>query len=481
MVAILRLDFHLTFIEKENEMHRYIPLTETDRTEMCERIGIKNPQELFEQIPKALRLSRPLDLPPALSEMELVRHMRVIAEENMRAVTCASFLGGGAYRHYTPAFISQLLSRPEFRTAYTAYHGEAAQGTLQALYEFQTYTSILSGMDVANSSLYDGATAAAEAVLMARRVNKNGKVAVVSRALHPHYREVIRTYLKDIGVGMRELPVGQEFGKTLFNFEMMKDAFCLVAGYPNYFGVVEDLASARIAADSVGALLISVTTEPLALALLKPPGEYGVDIFAGEGQSFGIPPSFGGPYLGLFGIRYPEWMKAGKEKEKYLRQMPGRIIGAGKDFAGEDGYVIVLSTREQHIRRGAATSNICSNETLCAIAAAMFLSVYGKEGLKKLAMLNLEKAFRLKQKIAALPNLSIPYSGHTFNEFVVRAKTLSAKEILLKLEQEHHILGGIDAGEKYPEYPNDFLVSVTEENSDEETECFLRALTEVSK
>lgn len=462
-------------------MHRYIPLTEIDRTEMCEHIGIKNPQELFEQIPKALRLSRSLNLPPSLSEMELMRQMRTIAEENINAVTRPSFLGGGAYRHYTPAFISQLLLRPEFRTAYTAYHGEAAQGTLQALHEFQTYIAILSGMDVANASLYDGATAAAEAVLMARRVNKKGNVAVVSHALHPHYREVIRTYLKDIGAEMREIPVGQESGKTLFNLEMMKDAFCLVVGYPNYFGVVEDLSSARIAANAAGALLVSVTTEPLALALLKPPGEYGVDIFAGEGQSFGIPPSFGGPYLGLFGIKYPEWMKEEREKEKYLRQMPGRIVGAGKDLAGEDGYLIVLSTREQHIRRGAATSNICSNETLCAIAVAMFLSVYGKEGLKNLAMLNLEKAFRLKQKIAALPNLSIPYSGHTFNEFIVRAQTMPAKEILLKLEEEHRILGGVDVGEKYPEYPNDFLVSVTEENSDEETECFLRALTEVLK
>jgi glycine dehydrogenase subunit 1 len=450
-------------------MHRYLPLTETDRTEMCERIGIKNPQELFEQIPEALRLSRLLDLPPALSEMELMRRMRVMAEENKNAVTRPSFLGGGAYRHYTPAFISQILSRPEFRTAYTAYHGEAAQGTLQALYEFETYTALLSGMDVANASLYDGATAAAEAVLMARRINKKGNIAVVSHALHPHYREVVCNYMRDIGVEVRELPIGKESGKTLFNLELMKDAFCLVVGYPNYFGVVEDLAYARVAADSVGALLVSVATEPLALALLKPPGEYGVDIFAGEGQSFGIPPSFGGPYLGLLAV-----------KEKNVRQMPGRIVSQGKTLGGEAGYLIVLSTREQHIRRGAATSNICSNETLCAIAVAMFLSVHGKEGLKKLAMLNLEKAFRLKQKIAVLPNLSIPYSGHTFNEFVVRAN-LPAKEILLKLEEEHHVLGGVDVGEKYPEYPNDFLVSVTEENSDEETECFLHALTEVVK
>lgn len=437
---------------------------------MCERVGIKTPEDLFRQIPEHLRLSRPLKLPVALSEMELMRRTRHIAEENMNAVTCPSFLGGGAYRHYMPAFISQLLSRGEFLTAYTPYQPEVSQGILQALYEFQTYIAILSGMDVANASLYDGATAAAEAVLMARRVNKKGSVAVVSRALHPHYREVIGNYMRDIGVEVRELPLGQESGKTLFNLELMKDAFCLVVGYPNYFGVVEDLSCARVAADSAGALLVSVTTEPLALALLKPPGEYGVDIFAGEGQSFGTPPSFGGPYLGLLAA-----------KEKDVRQMPGRLVGAGKDTEGKDGYLIVFSTREQHIRRGKATSNICSNETLCAIASTMFLSAYGKEGLKKLAMLNLEKAFRMKQKIAALSNFSTPYSGHTFNEFVVRAQTMSAKEILLKLGEEHHILGGINVGGKYPEYPNDFLVSVTEENSEEETECFLRALTEVSK
>lgn len=449
---------------------RYIPATANDRAEMCERVGIKTPEDLFRQIPEHLRLSRPLKLPAALSEMGLMCHMRGIAEENTNAATCSSFLGGGAHRHYTPAFISQLLSRGEFLTAYTPYQPEVSQGILQTLYEFQTYISILSGMDVANASLYDGATATAEAVLMARRVNKKGSVAVVSRALHPHYREVIGNYMRDIGVEVRELPIGQESGKTLFNLELMKDAFCLVVGYPNYLGVVEDLSCARVAADSAGALLVSVTTEPLALALLKPPGEYGIDIFAGEGQSFGIPPSFGGPYLGLLAA-----------KEKDVRQMPGRLVGAGKDTEGKDGYLIVFSTREQHIRRGKATSNICSNETLCAIASTMFLSAYGKEGLKKLAMLNLEKAFRMKQKIAALSNFSTPYSGHTFNEFVVRAQTMSVKEILLKLGEEHHILGGINVGGKYPEYPNDFLVSVTEENSEEETECFLRALTEVSK
>ncbi len=454
---------------------RYIPATKDDRAKMCERIGIQNPEELFRQIPEHLRFHRPLNLPPALSEMDTVRHMRAIAEENEKAVNCPSFLGGGAYRHYTPAFMSQLLSRGEFLTAYTPYQPEVSQGILQALYEFQTYIAILSGMDIANASLYDGATAAAEAVLMARRINKKGSVAAVSHALHPHYREVICNYMRDIGIDVRELPIGQESGKTLFNLELMKDAFCLVVGYPNYFGVVEDLASARIAADSVGALLVSVTAEPLALALLKPPGECSVDIFAGEGQSFGIPLSFGGPYLGLLAA-----------KGEYVRQMPGRLVGAGYDIEGKDGYSIVLSTREQHIRRGKATSNICTNETLCTIAAAMFLSAHGKEGLKNLAMLNLEKAFRLKQKIAALPNLSIPYSGRTFNEFVVRITNgssagSSSKIFLESLYRDFRTLGGIALAEKYTEYPSDFLVCVTEENSDEETDCFLQVLTEVSK
>lgn len=454
---------------------RYIPATGTDRIEMCARIGIQNPEQLFEQIPESLRFSRPLNLPPVLSEMELMQHMRILAQENVNAAICPSFLGGGVYRHYTPAFISQLLSRGEFLTAYTSYQPEVSQGTLQALYEFESYIAILSGMEVANASLYDGATATAEAVLMARRITqtspKKGNVAVVSRALHPHYREVIRTYLKDIGITVRELPIGHESGKTLFNLDLMKDAFCLVVGYPNYFGVVEDLSSARIAADSVGALLVSVTTEPLALALLKPPGEYGVDIFVGEGQSFGIPLSFGGPYLGLFAA-----------KEEYLRQMPGRLVGVGHDIEGEDGYLIVLSTREQHIRRGKATSNICTNETLCAVSAAMFLSVYGKEGLKKLAMVNLEKAFRLKQKIATLPYLSVPYSGTTFNEFVVRIKDrYLSKSFLKRLHTLTGYLGGISLAEKYQEYPNDFVVSVTEMNPDEEIDDFIEALKEVLK
>lgn len=454
---------------------RYIPATGTDRIEMCARIGIQNPEQLFEQIPESLRFSRPLNLPPVLSEMELMQHMRILAQENVNAAICPSFLGGGVYRHYTPAFISQLLSRGEFLTAYTSYQPEVSQGTLQALYEFESYIAILSGMEVANASLYDGATATAEAVLMARRITqtspKKGNVAVVSRALHPHYREVIRTYLKDIGITVRELPIGHESGKTLFNLDLMKDAFCLVVGYANYFGVVEDLSSARIAADSVGALLVSVTTEPLALALLKPPGEYGVDIFVGEGQSFGIPLSFGGPYLGLFAA-----------KEEYLRQMPGRLVGAGHDIEGEDGYLIVLSTREQHIRRGKATSNICTNETLCAVSAAMFLSVYGKEGLKKLAMVNLKKAFRLKQKIATLPYLSVPYSGTTFNEFVVRIKDrYLSKSFLKRLHTLTGYLGGISLAEKYQEYPNDFVVSVTEMNPDEEIDDFIEALKEVLK
>lgn len=438
---------------------------------MCDRIGIQNPEALFTQIPGHFRFHRELNLPQPFSEMDLVDFMRTIEKENMKAVTCASFLGGGAYRHYTLAFIRQLLFRGEFLTAYTPYQPEVSQGILQALYEFQTYISILSGMDIANASLYDGATALAEAVLMARRINKKGNVAVVSRAIHPHYREVLRTYLKDVGIEMRELPIGKESGKTLYNLALMEDAFCLVVGYPNYLGIVEDLSCARKAADSEKSLLISVTAESLALAILKPPGEYGVDIFVGEGQSFGIPLSFGGPYLGLFAA-----------KKEYVRQMPGRLVGAGKDIEGKDGYAIILSTREQHIRRGKATSNICTNETLCAIAAAMFLSAYGKEGLKNLAMLNLERAFRLKQKIAALSNFSIPYSGRTFNEFVVRIKDGSSAKIFLEsFYRDFRFLGGIALTEKYQEFPNDFLVCVTEENSNEEIECFLQALMEVSK
>ena len=449
---------------------RYIPMTETDREAMLQKIGVAGVDELFEQIPEEFRLKKSLDLPSPLGEMELTATMKQFAKSGEMAVEKTSFLGGGVYRHFIPAVIPALLSRQEFFTAYTPYQPEASQGTLQALYEFQTYISLLSGMDVANASLYDGATATAEAVLMARRINKKGKIAYVSSALHPHYREVLKTYLRDVDVPIVELSFDQQTGKTFFEADKMKDALCVVVGYPNYFGVIEDLAGARNVATEVGALLISVTTEALSLAILKPPGELGVDIFVGEGQSFGLPTSFGGPLLGLIAT-----------KDAYLRNLPGRIIGRGKDKDGKDAYVIVIATREQHIKREKATSNICTNEALCALTATMYLTLYGKEGLHHLAIKNMENSLFLLYHLYHLQNthgVIIPFSGETFNEFVIRTGYQGTH--VLELLKEYGIYGGIALSKDYRDTnPNDILVSVTEMNSHEDMAKFLKAIKEI--
>jgi len=432
---------------------------------MLSKIGVKDVGELFEQIPESLRLKKPLNLPAPLSEMELMAEMEKLAKECEIATNKTSFLGGGINRHYIPAVIPALISRGEFLTAYTPYQPEASQGTLQALYEFQTYIAMLSGMDVVNASLYDGATATAEAVLMARRINTKGKVVYVSSVLHPHYREVLKTYLLDINVPVVELPFDQKTGKTIYDVEQMKEAICVVVGYPNYFGVIEDLKEARDVSTQVGALLISVTTEALSLALLKSPGEFGVDIFVGEGQSFGLPPSFGGPLLGLIAT-----------KDANVRQLPGRLIGRGHDKNGKDAYLIVIATREQHIKREKATSNICTNEALCATTAAMYLTLYGKEGLPHLAKLNAGNAYFLRKQLADISDVELSFSGANFNEFVVRTK-VSGRDLLRRLA-EHNIFGGIALSDDYSENQNDILVSVTEMNS--VTECleFVRVLKE---
>ncbi|MFA6494135.1 MAG: aminomethyl-transferring glycine dehydrogenase subunit GcvPA [Candidatus Paceibacterota bacterium] len=447
---------------------RYIPMTEEDQAEMLKKIEVKDVGELFEQIPEQLRLKQPLNLPAPLSEMELMAMMEKLAKEGEIAASKTSFLGGGINRHYVPATISSLISREEFLTAYTPYQPEASQGTLQALYEFQTYIAMLSGMDAANASLYDGATATAEAVLMAKRINKKGNTVYVSSALHPHYREVLRTYLRDVDIPIVELAFDPKTGKTII-LPMMNDALAVVVGYPNYFGVIEDLKDAREVATKIGALLISVTTEALALALLKPPGEFGVDIFVGEGQSFGLPPSFGGPLLGLIAT-----------KEAYVRNLPGRIIGRGQDKNGKDAFVIVIATREQHIKREKATSNICTNEALCATIAGMYLTAYGKTGLAKLAQQNAVKAFRLRKKLAKIPGVSIPFSGNTFNEFVIRTEKRYGHNVLHYLT-ERDIFGGIALSKHYSNNPNDILVSVTEMNTDEDAEKLVHALTEIMK
>ncbi len=444
---------------------RYIPNTEGDCREMLESVGVSSVEELFADIPSRLRLRRPLRLPPALSESDLLRHLRELAEQNAHVDAYSSFLGAGAYHHFVPAAVSHLVFRGEFYTAYTPYQPEISQGTLQAIYEYQTLICQLTGMEVANASLYEGASATAEAVLMAHRVTERSEV-VLSRAVHPEYRQVLATYTRTLGLVLREIP-WDETGATdreALTASLSGKTACVVLQSPNFFGVVEDGEPVAAAAHAVGALAVAVVTEPVALGLLKPPGEWGADIVCGEGQAFGNPLNFGGPYLGLFATR-----------ERFLRSMPGRIVGETEDGQGRRGYVLTLSTREQHIRREKATSNICTNEGLCALTATVFAALLGKSGLRELAVTNLQKAAFARARLAHVRGVSLRFSGPTFNECVVRLARRRPRDVLASLLKKK-ILGGLDLGRFYPELDDCLLIAVTEQNRREEIEALCRAL-----
>jgi glycine dehydrogenase subunit 1 len=438
---------------------RFIPHTDRDVRHMLETVRVSSVEELFSGVPAALRLDRPLELPPRLSETELLRDLGRLAGRNATAETHSSFLGGGAYNHFIPAVVDHLISRSEFYTAYTPYQPEISQGTLQAIFEYQTLICQLTSMDVANASMYDGASACAEAVLMAARVTRRQKV-LLSLAVHPEYRATVATYCRYLDLELAEVPFDRE-GRT--DAEALaglldKDTAAVVAGYPNYFGVIEDLAALGVAAHEVGARMIAAVQEPVALGLLKAPGDLGADIVVGEGQSFGIPLSFGGPNLGFFAAR-----------QKDLRSMPGRLVGETRDVEGKRGFVLTLATREQHIRREKATSNICTNQGLCALMATVFLSLLGKNGIPRLAGQNLAKAEYAKARIAEVPGFSLPFSGPTFNEFVVEAQE-GADVALARLEYRG-ILGGIPLARFYGDMPRRFLVCVTEQNTREEIDA----------
>jgi len=443
---------------------RYIPHTEEDIRQMLETIGVDGVEALFEGVPAAVRLNRPLELPAPAAESELLRELGRLAARNATAASHLSFLGGGAYNHFIPAVVDQLISRSEFYTAYTPYQPEISQGTLQAIFEYQTLICQLTGMDAANASMYDGASSCAEGVLMAVRATRRRKV-LLSRALHPEYRATVATYCRYLELELIEVPfdaVGRTEPGELERL-LDKNTAAVVTGYPNFFGVIEDLAAISAAAHACGAYLVAAVQEPIALGLLKSPGELGADIVAGEGQSFGIPVSYGGPYLGFFAAR-----------KKDLRSMPGRLVGETVDSEGRRGFVLTLATREQHIRREKATSNICSNEGLCALMATIYLSLLGKQGIREVAKQNLAKAEYAKQKIAALPGFSLPFDGPTFNEFVVEAQE-GADVVLGRLEAAG-ILGGIALKRWYGGMPGRFLVCVTEQNSREEIDTLVAAL-----
>jgi len=443
---------------------RYIPNTDADCRQMLDAIGVRSVADLFADIPAAVRLKRPLRIPPALSEADLAKAMGSLAAKNADVGRYSSFLGAGSYNHFSPAIIGHLISRGEFLTAYTPYQPEISQGTLQAMYEYQTLICQLTGMEVGNASMYEGASATAEAILMAHRVTGRNEV-VVARSVHPEYRQVTHTYSQQINLSFQEVPftpVGTADLKKAKGLLNDKTA-CLVVQNPNFFGVVEDLTEMAAAAHGVGALLVVAVPEPVSLGILKPPGECGADIVAGEGQALGVPMSYGGPYLGFFATQ-----------EKYIRQMPGRLVGATEDREGRTGYVLTLATREQHIRREKATSNICTSEALIALIATIYMQTLGKNGLREVALQNLRKASYAKEKLARVKGCGLRFSAPTFNEFVVQVKKRPAD--VLKGLLKKQIIGGLELGRFYPELKDCLLVCVTEQNSREEIDALAKAM-----
>ncbi len=443
---------------------RYIPNTEQDRRQMLDAIGAGSVDNLFADVPDALRLKRPLKIPPALAEAEVVKRLRSLADRNADADRYNSFLGAGCYDHFSPAIIAHLVLRGEFLTAYTPYQPEISQGTLQALFEYQTLVCQLTGMEVSNASMYEGASSTAEAILMAHRITGRTEV-VVGRAVHPEYRQVARTYAAQVGLVFREIAFN-EAGVT--DLDAVKRTLgpqtaCLVVQYPNFFGGVEDLVPLAEAAHAAGALCVVCVAEPIALGLLKSPGECGADLVTGEGQGLGTGMNYGGPALGFLATR-----------EQYVRHVPGRLVGQTVDRDGRPGYVLTLATREQHIRREKATSNICTAESLIALMATIYLVSMGPQGLREVALQNLRKAAFAKGRLGKVSGCGIRFGGPTFNEFVVRVAKKPAA--ILKQLLKHEIIGGVDLGRFYPELADCLLLCVTEQKTREQIDALIEAL-----
>jgi glycine dehydrogenase subunit 1 len=439
---------------------RYIPNTEEDIRKMLDVIGVKKREDLFQTIPKESRLSKPLNLPEPRSELDLL-----LLFQRLQAPRMSSFLGAGAYHHFIPAVVSNLASRSEFYTAYTPYQPEISQGTLQAIFEYQTLMCQLTGMEVSNASLYDGASSLAEAVLMAHRMTRRKKI-LLSEAIHPEYRRVIHTYVDPDQQEIVLIPYKKDEGRTneKILIDLLKeDVSSVVIQSPNYFGVIEDLKLIEEKVHHIEGLMIVGFSEAIAYGILRPPGEMGADIIAGEGQSFGIPVSYGGPFLGIFATQ-----------ERFVRNMPGRLVGETIDLEGKRGFVLTLATREQHIRRERATSNICTNEGLCALMATVFLSCFGKRGLRELAMMNWSKAEYAKKVASQIHGCQLNFTGPTFNEFVLQIGR-EPEEVLEKLRKEK-ILGGLPLAKYYPELHHHLLVTVTEMNRREEIDGWAEAL-----
>jgi len=444
---------------------RYLPLTDRDRRAMLAACGAASIEDLFCDVPEAARLTGPVALPHHQDEIAVERAFTDFASRSVSPSQAPCFLGGGAYRHHIPATVDHLIQRGEFLTAYTPYQPEVAQGTLQYLFEFQTQVALLTGMDVANASLYDGATACAEALMMAARVTKR-KRAVLSGALHPHYRAVAQTYGRFHGLEVEALPPSvhdeEDFASWINN-----ETACIIVQNPDVFGRLRDYTALAAACHDAGVLFVVVFTEAVSLGLIKPPGEMGADIVVGEGQSIGNAASFGGPTVGLFAVR-----------ERFLRQMPGRLTGETLDVDGRRGFVLTLSTREQHIRRDKATSNICTNSGLCALAFTIHLSLLGETGLRRLAELNHARAIATAERLAKIEGIDV-VNQTFFNEFVVRLPVSADKAV--ESMAGSGILGGIPLSRLYPtqtEVEPFMLVAATETNTDGDIETLASALEE---
>mgnify|MGYP001806083085 CR=1 FL=1 len=445
---------------------RYLPLTDADRGDMLAAIGVSSVDDLFADIPADKRLDGLVDLPRAKSEMEVERALGRLAARNVAAGSVPFFVGAGAYRHHVPASVDHLIQRSEFLTSYTPYQPEIAQGTLQVLFEFQTQVARLTGMEVANASMYDGSTGTAEAVLMAHRVTKRRK-AVLAGGLHPHYREVVETLSRIAGDEVVALPADPMASEDLLA-AIDGTVSCVVVQTPSFYGHLIDLAAVAEKAHAVGALLIAVVTEVVSLGAVEAPGALGADIVVAEGQSIGNPLTFGGPYVGLFATR-----------DKFVRQMPGRLCGETVDADGTRGFVLTLSTREQHIRRDKATSNICTNSGLCALAFSIHMTLLGETGLTRLAALNHAVACDLADRLAAVPGVTI-VNDTFFNEFTIRVPG-DAAAVVEKLA-EKGVLGGVPVSRLEPGKPDlaDLIVvAATETTTDDDRAAFATALAEV--
>ncbi|MEQ8747195.1 aminomethyl-transferring glycine dehydrogenase subunit GcvPA [Pyruvatibacter sp.] len=445
---------------------RYLPLTADDRQQMLGVIGAKSIDDLFIDVPEAARIKHTFDLPPHQGELEVERALSAMAAKNTSAGSVPFFVGCGAYKHHVPASVDHLIQRSEFLTSYTPYQPEISQGTLQYLFEFQTQVALLTGMDVANASMYDGSTACGEAVQMAHRVTRRNK-ALLSGNLHPHYRAVIETSARFAGDGVVALDAAPTSAEDIAG-RIDDDTSCVVVQYPDFFGNVRDLTDIAAAAHAQGALMIVAIPEIISMGALKTPGEMGADIVVAEGQSIGNALNFGGPYVGLFATR-----------QKYVRQMPGRLAGETVDADGKRGYVLTLSTREQHIRREKATSNICTNSGLCCLAFTIHLALLGEKGFTRLAALNHESAIKLADALSAVPGADV-LTPAFFNEFTVRTPKPAAQ--VIEALAEKGVLGGVPASRLMPDdksVSDLIIVAATEVNTDADRAAYAAALTEV--